>query len=102
MSKQMIRLVATATLFALSAALSAAVSRPPKLSFEPNVGQTSDSIDFLARGGRYAVALQNGSYSLALRSSPRTPRWMLPPWKRFAAPTEVPWVLSMHLVGSNP
>ena len=101
MSKQTIRLVATATLFALSAALSAAVSRPPKLSFEPNVGQTADSIDFLARGGRYAVALQNGSYSLALRSSPRTPRWMLPPWKRFAAPTEVPWVVSMHLADAN-
>ena len=101
MSKQTIRLVATATLFALSAALSAAVSRPPKLSFEPNVGQTADWIDFLARGGRCAVALQKGSYSLALRSSPRTPRWMLPPWKRFAPPTEVPWVLSMHLAGAG-
>ncbi len=94
-----------AALLTIPVVIQGARSTGPRLSFEKNVGQTHESVDFTARGRRYAVTLHAGSYSLALRTNrggkPRTPKWMLPPWERFSSPTKVPWVVSMHLAGGD-
>ena len=39
------------------------------LSFEPNLGQTDPAVDFLARGGGYALFLTHGEAVFTLRSA---------------------------------
>ena len=91
------------TLLTLSLALDAGPLPSPELSFEKNRGQAHESIDFIARGRRYASTLHAGSYSMALRTggAGRLPRWTLSPLERFAKPPSTPWVISMYLVGAN-
>jgi len=73
----------------------------PRLQFEGNVGQASLDAEYLGRGPGYVVALHDGSYTLALRSAPKTPRWMRTAWERFAASEPAPWVVSMDLTGAS-
>ncbi len=91
------------TLLTLPLALDAGPLPSPELSFEKNRGQAHESIDFIARGRRFASTLHAGSYSMALRTSSagRLPRWTLSPLERFAKPPSTPWVISMYLVGAN-
>ena len=104
-SNRLGQFVTGAALLTIPAVIQAAQSTGPKLSFEKNLGQTHESVDFTARGRRYAVTLHAGSYALALRTNrggePQTPKWMLRPWERFSSPTKVPWVVSMHLEGAD-
>ena len=74
-----------------------------ELSFEKNQGQTDKSVDFIARGKRYASTLHAGSYSIALRTGggDKLPRWTLSPLERFARPPATPWVISMYLAGGD-
>ena len=65
MSRLLTRSFVTTLVFVLPVTLIAAASLSPSLSFEANIGQAADSIDFLARGERYTAVLQNGSYALA-------------------------------------
>ena len=91
------------TLLTLPLALDAGPLPRPQLSFEKNLGQTHESVDFTARGRRYAATLHAGSYSLALRTGGggKPPRWTLSPLERFARPPSTPWVISMYLAGAN-
>src|SRR4051812_12559553 len=49
------------------------------LSFEVNQGQASPGIDFLARGGGYAIALTSSGASLTLNQSAGTDPGTAPP-----------------------
>ena len=91
------------TLLTLPLALDAGPLPTPGLSFEKNLGQTDESVDFVARGRRYAATLHGGSYSMALRTGGggKLPRWTLSPIERFARPSATPWVISMYLIGAN-
>ena len=91
------------TLLTLPLALDAGPLPRPQLSFEKNLGQTRESVDFTARGRRYAATLQAGSYSLALRTGggAKPPRWTLSALKRFSQPSSASWVISMYLIGAE-
>ena len=91
------------TLLTLPLALDAGPLPRPQLSFEKNLGQTHESVDFTARGRRYGATLHAGSYSMALRTrrAGELPRWTLSPLERFARPPSTPWVISMYLVAAN-
>ena len=91
------------TILTLPLALDAGPLPRPELSFEKNQGQTDKSVDFIARGRRYAATLHAGSYSMALRTGGggKLPRWALSPLERFARPSATPWVISMYLIGAN-
>ena len=91
------------TILTLLLALDAGPLPRPQLSFEKNLGQTHESVDFTARGRRYAATLHAGSYSMALRTggAGKAPRLTLSPLERFARPSSTPWVISMYLAGAN-
>ena len=91
------------TLMTVPLALDAGPLPRPQLSFEKNLGQTHESVDFTARGRRYAATLHAGSYSMALRTggAGKLPRWTLSAVQRFAQPSSTPWVISMYLIGAN-
>ena len=104
MTKPMAAVAATLlTILTLPLALDAGSLPRPALSFEKNMGQTDKSVDFIARGRRYAATLHAGSYSMALRTgrAGELPRWTLSPLERFARPPSTPWVISMYLVAAN-